>query len=302
MLRWRLLIGAMLIAGIAVACVLDVRSSRPGMYLTPLAVVAAGLAAGETLRMFAKRGVQPAPWTVYVGVLLPVAASAVAVIFSDYFTVIMLGRIGVLGLALAAALLLALVGEMMRYKAPGQSIANVAHAALAILYVGGLIGMLVQLRLIGGPVSDVDEEKMALTLLPLVSLIAIVKLSDIGQYTFGRLFGRHKLAPLISPGKTWEGAIGGIGAAVALAAFALPILDRGLEGVRAWQVAIDAAFALSLALAGIAGDLAESLLKRDAGVKDSSDWLPGFGGVLDLLDSLMFASPVAYAWWAAGYV
>jgi phosphatidate cytidylyltransferase len=301
-LRWRLFIGAFLIAGIAGLCALDVRASRPGTFLAPLAVVAAGLAAGEMLRMFTKRGVQPVPWTVYIGVLLPVAASAAAVIFSDFYTVKMLGRIGVLGLALSAALLLALVGEMLRYKAPGESISNVAHAALAILYVGGLVGMLVQLRLVGGSVADVDPEKSALTLLPLASLIAIVKLSDIGQYTFGRLFGRNKLAPLISPGKTWEGAIGGIGAAVALAAFGLPILDRGLEGVRAWQVAIDAAFALSLALAGIAGDLAESLLKRDAGVKDSSDWLPGFGGVLDLLDSLMFASPVAYAWWASPYL
>lgn len=302
MLIWRLIIGAVLIAGIAGLCVLDARAARPGSYLAPLAVVAAGFAAGEMLRMFAKRDVHPAPWTVYVGVLLPVVASAAAVICSDFYTVINLGRMGALGLALAAALLLALLGEMIRYKSPGQSISNVAHAALAILYVGGLVGMLVQLRLVGGSVADVDLEKLPLTLLPLVSLIAIVKLSDIGQYTFGRLFGRNKLAPLISPGKTWEGAVGGIAAAVLLAAIGLPMLTSGLAGVRYWQVLIDSSFALSLALAGIAGDLAESLLKRDAGVKDSSDWLPGFGGVLDLLDSLMFASPVAYAWWASPYL
>jgi phosphatidate cytidylyltransferase len=296
-LRWRLILGAVTIAGLAALCVLDARASRPGVYLSPLAIVAGMLAAGEMLRMFAARGAQPAAWTVYVGALLPVAASCAAVIWDEYFLVFMLGRVGLLGLGLAAGLLVALVGELMRYKAPGQSIANVAHASLAILYLGGLVGMLVQLRLVGGSIS---EQKMVVTLLPLVSLIAIVKLSDIGQYTFGRLFGRRKLAPLISPGKTWEGAIGGVGVAVLVAAIGLPLLSFGVTGLRPWRMLIDGAFALSLALAGIAGDLAESLLKRDAGVKDSSDWLPGFGGVLDLLDSLMFASPVAYAWWASG--
>jgi phosphatidate cytidylyltransferase len=296
-LRWRLILGVVIVAGLAALCILDARAGRPGIYLSPLALVAAMLAAGEMLRLFAARGCHPAAWTVYVGVLLPVAASCLAVIFADALPVIMLGRVGLLGLGLTAGLLLALIGEMRRYTAPGQSVANVAHAALAILYVGGLVGMLVQLRLVGGAVL---EQKSGLTLLPLVSLIAIVKLSDIGQYTFGRLFGRRKLAPLISPGKTWEGAIGGVAAAVLVAVWGMPRLLSGAPGLRPWQILLDGAFALSLALSGIAGDLAESLLKRDAGVKDSSDWLPGFGGVLDLLDSLLFASPVAYAWWASG--
>lgn len=297
MLRWRLILGVVIVAGLAALCFLDAQASRPGIFLSPLALVAAALAAGEMLRLFAARDRHPAAWTVYVGVLLPVAASCAAVIWNDDLVVTMLGRVGLLGLGLAAGLLVALVGEMLRYKLPGQSIANVAHAALAILYVGGLVGMLVQLRLVGGPIP---EQKMPATLLPLVSLIAIVKLSDIGQYTFGRLLGRRKLAPLISPGKTWEGAIGGVGAAVLAATIALPLLSFGVDGLRPSRMLIVAAFAFSLALAGIAGDLAESLLKRDAGVKDSSDWLPGFGGVLDLLDSLMFASPVAYAWWVSG--
>jgi phosphatidate cytidylyltransferase len=296
-LRWRLILGVVIIAGLVALCVLDARASRPGLYLSPLAIVAAMLAAGEMLRLFAARDSHPAPWTVYVGVILPVAASCLAVICDDTLPVIMLGRVGLLGLGLAAGLLLALLGEMSRYKVPGQSIANVAHAALAILYVGGLVGMLVQLRLVGGAIL---EQKMAMTLLPLASLIAIVKLSDIGQYTFGRLFGRRKLAPLISPGKTWEGAIGGGAIAVLAGVIGMPRLLSEMPGLRPWQLLLDGTFALSLALAGIAGDLAESMLKRDAGVKDSSDWLPGFGGVLDLLDSLMFASPVAYAWWASG--
>ena len=138
-------------------------------------------------------------------------------------------------------------------------------------------------------------------------MIAIVKMSDIGQYTAGRLFGKHKLAPTVSPGKTWEGVVGGV-------VFAL---RRGLadDDVRCagdatgrWDVCGRLRlgdwrlFAVALVAAGIVGDLAESLLKRDAGVKDSSTWMPGFGGVLDLLDSLLGAAPVAYLFWAMGWV
>jgi phosphatidate cytidylyltransferase len=136
---------------------------------------------------------------------------------------------------------------------------------------------------------------------PLLATIATVKLSDIGQYAVGRTIGRHKLAPLISPGKTWEGAVGGIGLATLIAAALIyAINDR--YGIQPAHFLVVWCFALTVAVAGLLGDLAESLLKRDAGVKDSSDWMPGFGGVLDLLDSILFAGPVAYMWWVVGLV
>ncbi len=297
MLRWRLILGAVLIAGLAALCWLDVRAARPGAYLAPLALVAAGLAAGEMLRMFRARGGDPAPWPVYVGVLLPVAASCAAVVWHDRPIVVGVGRVGWLAIALAAGLIVALIGEMRRYEAPGRSITNIGQASLAVLYVGGLIGMLVQLRLVGGMPT---AEKAAVTLLPLASMIATVKFSDIGQYVVGRSFGRRKLAPVISPGKTWEGAVGGIGLATLVAAFVLPLIMFGTGGLQPARMLAAGGYALSIAVAGLIGDLSESLLKRDAGVKDSSDWLPGFGGVLDLLDSLLFAGPVAYVWWASG--
>jgi len=136
-------------------------------------------------------------------------------------------------------------------------------------------------------------------LVALVSLIAVVKAGDTGAYTAGRLFGWHKMTPILSPGKTWEGAAGAAIAAP-LAAYAtlyfmLPASERSLA-LNNWNWLI---FGLAVGLAGLVGDLAESLLKRDLGRKDSSAYLAGFGGVLDLLDSIFFAAPVAYLIWIA---
>jgi phosphatidate cytidylyltransferase len=189
-------------------------------------------------------------------------------------------------------------GEMRTFRAAGQSIGNVAHAALASLYVVGLMGTLVQLRLAEAPSSIAGLNGQ----FALLALIATVKLSDICQYAVGRLFGRHKLAPLISPGKTWEGAVGGIVLATAIAATGIAWLTQGELGWRPAHWVLCWGYALSVALAGITGALAESLLKRAAGVKDSSDWLPGFGGVLDLLDSILFAAPIGYVWTVWGVI
>jgi phosphatidate cytidylyltransferase len=121
-------------------------------------------------------------------------------------------------------------------------------------------------------------------------------MSDTGQYFVGRKFGRHKLAPRISPGKTWEGVAGGAAFAIATACLVFHLSGRS-TGFFATIF-----YALSLAAAGIVGDLSESMIKRDAGLKDSSTWMPGFGGVLDMLDSLLVAGPVAYLFWALGWV
>jgi phosphatidate cytidylyltransferase len=132
-----------------------------------------------------------------------------------------------------------------------------------------------------------------------------VKACDTGAYTFGRLFGRHKMSPVISPGKTIEGAVGGLLAACAASYVVFWAFDssewtvkisadnfRFVGGKLAWLT-----FGLVVGAAGMFADLAESLLKRDAEVKDSSRWLPGLGGVLDILDSLLLAAPVALGWW-----
>ena len=128
-----------------------------------------------------------------------------------------------------------------------------------------------------------------------LAAMAIVWIADTAAYFAGRAFGRHKLAPAISPGKTWEGVYGAL-AAVAVYAFALvPLAQRAGYTAEPSPLAtmMWVALALGLVLLSIAGDLLESLLKRHAGVKDSGKMLPGHGGVLDRIDALLAAMPAA---------
>ncbi len=137
----------------------------------------------------------------------------------------------------------------------------------------------------------------------LVSCMAIVWLADIGAYFAGRALGRHKLAPRVSPGKTWEGVAGGIAAVLGVAtivAFGWPTAGTGADGgttvFSSWVaaragLAVTVAVLAALSALSVVGDLYESLLKRLAGVKDSGTLLPGHGGVLDRIDALIPTMP-----------
>src|SRR5690606_2292618 len=132
----------------------------------------------------------------------------------------------------------------------------------------------------------------------LLGTMAVVWVADIAAYFSGRAFGRHKLAPSISPGKTWEGAAG---AAVAVLVFGFGMLAmRGAE--LQGGVAVIAGVLLAWTAVSIVGDLFESLLKRQAGLKDSGSILPGHSGILDRIDSLTSTLPIvalASVWLAA---
>jgi len=171
-------------------------------------------------------------------------------------------------------------------------IQNVAVTLFFIFFAGGLGGYLTKLRMeVGGPQGATV----------LLFSIFLVKMTDVGAFFTGLLIGRHKFVPWLSPKKTWEGVIGGIAVAVACAAgVGNSLHHHGWihlgEGSFAggWGLAL---FGFVMALFSIAGDLAESLLKRDAAVKDSSNMIPGMGGVLDILDSPLLAAPAAWYYW-----
>lgn len=292
MLVWRLVLGVLLVAIVVGLCWLDHAAPVPGIWLLPAAVLLTVMAGGEVLQLIRAAGLQPSEWPVCVGNVLLVGSG---------WATWALGQ-GERGagpdgaacwtlLTFVAAVLLVLVAEIRRYEGPGGVTANVAAAVLALVYVGLMFSFVVQLR-------------MAWGIAGLASLLIVVKMSDTGAYTVGRLWGRHKLAPTLSPGKTVEGALGGL-AFACLGAWAtfgwlVPSLAEQSSGPAPWWGWIS--FALLLNIAGLLGDLAESLIKRDAGRKDSSSWVPGFGGVVDLLDSVLLAAPVAWACWAAGLV
>jgi len=113
---------------------------------------------------------------------------------------------------------------------------------------------------------------------------------DIGAYYIGRPFGKHKLAPRVSPKKSWEGSAASV---VASAAVGTLYLQRFVPGVALWQAVV---LSVMANVAGQLGDLAESAMKRGAGVKDSGGILPGHGGLLDRVDSTLFALPVIYGY------
>ena len=189
----------------------------------------------------------------------------------------------------AAVVLAGFLYEMAVFREPGVAVMRSALLVWMVGYMGLLPCFLAQMRWPpgldgGGEFPLRGEAALALA-------IFVAKSADIGAYFTGRLFGRHRMSPVISPKKTWEGLAGGLVlsmiVATALNHWVAPVLGGIGNAIR---------FGLVVGAAGVLGDLAESLIKRDCRQKDASQVVPGFGGVLDVVDSVLFAAPAAY-WW-----
>lgn len=168
----------------------------------------------------------------------------------------------------------------LRRRDSSQTIVGISTALFGIFYVSWLFSFLIKLRFLRGPSLPGGEWLVALLLLT-------TKAGDIGAYAVGSLLGRHRLISRVSPSKTWEGTIGGLAFSVTAALALQPIFS----GIPVRHLLI---LGLLLGVAGQLGDLSESLIKRDCQVKDSGALLPGMGGILDVLDSLLFTSPICY--------
>ncbi len=151
---------------------------------------------------------------------------------------------------------------------------NCGGNLLSVLYLGILSSFVLGIRIDFG-------------IIHLLMFVFTVKFTDIGAYTFGKIWGKNKLSPVISPNKTWEGLVGGI-----LAATLISVIFAITFNIIWWPLAV--AFGVILAVSGQLGDLAESMLKRDAKIKDSAKSIPGFGGFLDLIDSPIATALLAY--------
>lgn len=258
-----------------------------------LAIVSA-LGAWEFYRIARASGVAPlSDAGIAVAGLLPLAVHAH---YLGVYTVpIAVAAVGVLILATTA---------IWSRGVAGRPLAAISLTLMGVVYTAGMLSFAYALRyhrfVFGfddapgvGVVSWLGGRRIAPGGLLLLFPILLTWASDIGAYFVGRAFGKRKLIPAVSPGKTVAGAIGGLVASVVVAwlfvHFALrPIAQLGLSPL---GVVI---FGALISVAAQVGDLFESLLKREAGVKDSSRLLPGHGGILDRFDSLIFVLPVAY--------
>jgi phosphatidate cytidylyltransferase len=238
--------------------------------------VLAALAAWEFFRLARETGALPLEHAgIALAALLPIAVHA--------------QRLGVYTLSLTAvvAMILVLFSSTIWLRGPlGKPLSCVSVTAFGILYAG-LFSYIYALRY-----HDYAVGALAGTVL--VSLpILLTWSTDVGAYAFGRLFGKEKLIPAVSPGKTVEGAVGGLGLTIVICLLyvrflLMPYAQLGLT----MQGAV--LFAIVVSVAAQTGDLAESLLKREAGVKDSSRIIPGHGGILDRFDSILFVMPIAF--------
>jgi len=185
-------------------------------------------------------------------------------------------------LTLILFLFVVLVTQMFRFQKDfSKMLTGIGVTVIGVLYVVFLGGFLVATR--------VGFENFPGLSPKLLGFFVLVNFgSDTGAYFTGKNFGKHKLAEKISPGKTWEGFVGGILLAIVFAALATLLFFPELP----YQISIP--LAIVMAVAGVAGDLAESAMKRGADVKDAANFLPGHGGLLDRLDSLLFSAPILY--------
>ena len=167
---------------------------------------------------------------------------------------------------------------------------SIASSLLGLCYCWFLISFLIRIRHLDFPGTTIGWGYDGAEAVFLAVLTA--KASDVGGLIIGNKFGKHKLCPSLSPKKTWEGVFGGIILAICvLSSFAL---SEPLGTIRSIGWIKIVGFAVLMAVSSLMGDLVESALKRDAEVKDAGKAIPGFGGVLDLLDSLMVSAPAAY--------
>lgn len=301
MLRLRIISAIVIIAILAGACWLDLRhplAGIGGLWLMPLGVLATVLASVEVCRLLFKHPSRLHVALVTLGNVLIFCSAALPVFVAGLKGDSGIGHLGGPMLCFALATCVAFGEQMRTYPSGGRSLSRLGRSVLALAYAGLLMSFLVALRMYG---------KDPLGFVALASMIVVVKSSDIGAYVVGRLiggrlFGRARMAPQLSPKKTFEGGLGAILCGCLAGYLSLWWLGPLVVGTDfkppPWWVSVG--YGLALAVAGMFGDLAESLLKREAGAKDSSRWLPGLGGVLDLLDSILFAGPLAYAMWAMG--
>ncbi|MGH9477684.1 MAG: phosphatidate cytidylyltransferase [Terriglobales bacterium] len=249
---------------VLIPVVLAVIVWAPAWLFAGLTAVVALLAGREVMGLAEATGLRPYRWVAMAAIGATVLVLGLDPTWMERY-----------GLALLVGIVVAVLLAALAHARPGPAgnLGGAGATLLAVAYPGLMLGLFALIRRgrFGGAW--------------LIFMLVVIWLGDTAALYAGRAWGRHKMAPSISPGKSWEGAAASLGAAVVVGA-----------GVGAWQGDLKLiVLAVALNIAGQAGDLVESALKRSAGAKDSGGLLPGHGGVLDRVDAMLLAAPVL--WW-----
>ena len=245
-----------------------------GVGIALLTTVLSGIGCVELWRLARAQGLAP-PLGLMI---LAVVAVATEPLWRPWYS---LPDAALPGALLGISLLLAGLWQGFRRGNEG-ALGNLAFVCFSTIYLGLGSWFILQVRLLGA-----SSATLAGQVAPLATFLVTVKSTDIAAYLIGRKIGRHKFSPTLSPGKTWEGCAAGLLVAIIVAS----IFSRCFGIMGPWRAVC---FGLVVAVAGQLGDLFESMLKRDASIKDSANLVPEFGGALDVLDSIMVAAPFAY--------
>ncbi len=302
MLGMRIVLGLMMVFGYIGALIMDEALAPWYPIWFVIAAITLLSAAWEMVRLLQAGGASPMPGVVLGGVAAMILANWTPHVLLGlstlsaplrYETTAAHPVLSAMAWPLAsfsAIVMLALMAQSGEpITDPGRAMARVGATILAVAYVGVLGSFFIQFRWLPGDYHG---------LIPMLALATATKGSDTGALIVGRTLGRHKLWPRISPNKTIEGAIGGQLLAMILMVVLVVILRQGFQ-LESLSLPHALGFGFLVGLAAQVGDLMESMIKRDAQQKDASTTIPGFGGVLDVLDSSLFSAPVAMAYWIA---
>jgi phosphatidate cytidylyltransferase len=289
MLRTRLWMGALLIAGLVCGLWIDERFGPhvpagvppfPCWLVISLFVVVG--CCRELRQLMRRRGIRTPRWVTYGSVVAITSSNWIPFWRTDPQPIEHI--VWALSTVCVANMFI-LIREGMTFREPGLAVITAGGGILTTFYLGALAAFLIELRWANQG------------LIALAAHIAAAKCCDTGAYFGGRAFGRHKLCPWLSPNKTIEGAVFGLIASVlgTIAVMAISASVSGDAPPLSWLAA--GFFGLSVGALGMIGDLIESLIKRDCQQKDASDLVPGFGGLLDVMDSPLFSAPLAFGLW-----
>ena len=274
--------------------------SLPGWWLLPVLILLAIAGVNEFISLYMSHGIRLKGGTLRVGVVAIFLAAAVGTqaMVSDTGDAAPVAALSWAALAAAVAIGSLFIQEIFFTLKDEQDLNRLAASIFVLAYLGLPMAFIVGLRLVTtANLGPEQSHPQYLGIIPLLSLIAVVKAGDIFAYLIGSALGRTPLMPKISPKKTCEGAVASLAGSLFTSWVLLQSSFIFKNGVPVQPLGGWITFGFCVGLSGMVGDLAESLIKRELKTKDSGKFLGGLGGALDLIDSLLFAAPVAWFLW-----